>query len=72
MDENFFERAEELARAEIEAGIARARRRASTPSGFDGFCDCGNEIPSKRVELGYYRCLECQTKLEKTRRLFGI
>lgn len=66
MDENFLERADELNRSEIEAGIARARnRQAVRPADFDGTCTCGDDIDKARVALGYYRCVRCQTRLEK-------
>lgn len=67
MDENFLERADELNRSEIEAGIARARNNGgrARPADFDGTCTCGDEIPEARVALGYYRCVRCQSLLEK-------
>jgi RNA polymerase-binding transcription factor DksA len=64
MNEKFLEQAEELSRAEVDNAIARARFQESKPIDFDGACSCGNEIPDARVQLGYYRCLECQTALE--------
>lgn len=71
MDEFYLERAEQLARAEIEAGIANARKRSNPPPGFDGSCECGLEIPAKRIELGYYRCTDCQNSLEIKGRQYG-
>ena len=65
MDENFLEQAEANNRSEIEAGIKRAQARQLKPSNFDGSCDCGELIPEKRIELGYYRCFYCQDRLEK-------
>ena len=68
MDEKFIECAERLMEEQLRAGIERAQIRASPPPGFDGFCNCGSEIPKKRVELGYYRCLACQVKTERMQR----
>ena len=64
MDERFIEQAERLAEAQVRDGIERAQTRNGPPPGFDGTCDCGTDIPQKRVELGYYRCLDCQRKTE--------
>lgn len=68
MDERYMEFAERLAEAQVRAGIERAQMRMGPPPGFDGMCDCGAVIPQKRVELGYYRCLDCQTKTERLTR----
>jgi RNA polymerase-binding transcription factor DksA len=68
MDEDFVERAEALARAEVQAGIERARSRMAQPPGFDGTCECGQEIHKQRILLGYYRCLDCQSHNEKRAR----
>lgn len=65
MDENFIETADSLMRASIDAGVERARTQQSKPAGFDGSCSCGEEINPRRVALGYYRCLGCQTQAEK-------
>lgn len=65
MDENFVEQAERLAESEIQAGIARARIKDTPPPDFDGDCACGEAIPPERVGLGYYRCIRCQTLLER-------
>lgn len=65
MDENFLEQAEANIQSEIDAGIKRAQARSPKPSNFDGTCDCGEAIPEKRIELGYYRCFYCQDRLEK-------
>lgn len=68
MSERFLEQAEELARAEVDAAVARARTPQQRPIDFDGTCECGNEIPEKRVSLGYYRCVECQRLTEERAR----
>lgn len=65
MDEKFLEQASDLANAEVLKGIAKARVVEAPPPGFSGVCACGDEIPEKRIALGYYRCVECQTSLEK-------
>lgn len=68
MDENFLERAEEITEANLRARIALAGVRRTEPAGFDGHCNCGDEIPAERVALRYYRCITCQQKLEAKNR----
>ena len=68
MDEDFVERAGNLAESEVLNGIARARFRTPPPPGFDGECDCGEQIDPRRVALGYYVCFLCQERKEKGRR----
>lgn len=68
MDERYLEQAERLAEAQVRDGIERAQMRMGPPPGFDGTCNCGSDIPQRRIELGYYRCLECQAKREKMAR----
>lgn len=65
MDENFVITAEKNVKAEILAGIERARVRTTKPTNFAGTCECGNEVPAQRVALGYYRCIGCQSSIEK-------
>jgi len=64
MDENLLVGAERLAEAAISEGIAKCRQKEQAPSQFDGTCECGEEIPEKRVALGYFRCLGCQMLIE--------
>jgi len=57
----------------IETCTADALRRGlgkSAPEShpdFNGFdcVECGNEIPSERLDWGKVRCVECQERLEK-------
>lgn len=70
MDEKYMEQAEQLALAEINRGIELARKREPTPPGFDGTCNCGDEIPETRIRLGYHRCVTCQSRNEKQGRQF--
>ena len=70
MDEKYLEQAERLAESEVRAGIERAQKRTCPPPGFDGTCECGSEIPKPRVELGYYRCTDCQSFNEKRAKQF--
>lgn len=65
MDETFVDAAEKSANASILAGIERARHKEAAPPGFDGECVCGNDIPTARVALGYYRCISCQSLMER-------
>jgi RNA polymerase-binding transcription factor DksA len=71
MDEKFLVGAEELQSAVVQHGIEKCRTKEATPSGFDGACGCGEEIPSGRVALGYFRCLTCQTNIERAARQRG-
>ena len=69
MDENFLENAEELTRSMTERAIQACRNAVSEPpKDFDGNCGCGNSVPAARAALGYYRCIECQSSLEKRQR----
>lgn len=68
MDEKFLEMADALSRVEIEAGIDRARQRAPKPVNFAGNCECGDEVPKGRQDLGLFNCVACQTALEARRK----
>jgi hypothetical protein len=70
MDEKYLEYAEEHATAQVQCGIENARKRAGPPPGFDGTCSCGDSINPARVNLGYYRCLYCQTQQERLGRQY--
>jgi RNA polymerase-binding transcription factor DksA len=48
----------------IERGIHNARKINPRPKGFDGYCECGQEIPVERVAAGYYNCVPCQERIE--------
>jgi hypothetical protein len=65
MDENFLEVAEASTQHKIEIALDRARIRQTKPLGFDGICTCGETIQEERIQLGYYRCLCCQSQLER-------
>lgn len=69
MDEKFLEHADDLIRTMTEKAIEAARQRDPMPDDFDGHCDCGNSIPDQRVALGYYRCIDCQSSLEKAAKM---
>lgn len=64
MDEKFLEMAGQLSADEVTAGLQTARIRKPKPEGFDGTCECGEKIPSERVELGFYNCVPCQESSE--------
>jgi len=66
MDEKYLEMAEQVSAAEVTAGLARARILQIKPEGFDGNCECGQEIQSGRIALGYFNCVRCQEKEERT------
>ncbi|MBK6906409.1 MAG: hypothetical protein IPH08_04580 [Rhodocyclaceae bacterium] len=57
-----------------EDSIAEARRRSApeTHPDFDGtHCvRCDVAIPKARLHLGKVRCVDCQTVLERTSRLY--
>lgn len=71
MDEVDFERAERLARAEIESGINAVRNVARPPSNWDrATCtECGDDVEAGRLKIGLHRCLACQRELELKQRL---
>ncbi len=73
MEERQLEMADELTNAERVAGI-EASRRALAPQvseDFDGeHCiDCGVEIPKQRLAMGRIRCTDCESKVERMRKL---
>lgn len=71
MDEVDFERAERLARAEIESGINEIRNRSIAPKDWDRqtCTQCGEDIDAGRAILGRHTCLLCQRELELKQRL---
>lgn len=63
------DRADELQAAIVNAGEQRARRACRGAAG-DGICeDCGEPIPSARLEAWPHarRCVECQEIQERAR-----
>lgn len=65
MDEYLLVGAEKLAAEAIQAGIEKCRTKEGPPPGFDGSCECGEDVDPRRIALGYYRCLDCQTRIER-------
>jgi hypothetical protein len=68
MDENEFEHAERLAAAQVERGLALARKsRGTPPVGWDGrtCAECGEDVAPQRLTLGYFVCVECRTLKER-------
>jgi RNA polymerase-binding transcription factor DksA len=62
---------------ERQARLEEHRRRVEKqPSDWDRLhCyeeDCEVEIPQIRLDYGFFRCVDCQTKLEKARKLKGF
>ncbi len=57
-----FDQASEIEQTFREAAIQAARVTEPTPKDFDGkTCyDCSNDIPLGRLNLGKFRCVECQ------------
>lgn len=70
MDENYAERAAEVSTAMVAEGIRRVRQQKPPPEGFAGDCECGEPVLPRRVELGFYNCVDCQAALERRRKLF--
>lgn len=71
MDEKYLEMAGDSERSAIDAGIARVRSVVEVrPKDFDGTCECGEIIPQPRVTLGHFKCVECQSALERRGRHF--
>lgn len=69
MEENLFEMAERLERAQREYLIQQASARTLPESHphFDGaHCvECDMPIPRARLDLGKIRCVPCQTTKER-------
>jgi len=70
MDEKILEQAGDFADGQVAEGIARLRKKPPRPDDFDGFCQCGAEIPEARVALELYNCVGCQTALERRSKLY--
>jgi hypothetical protein len=72
VDEKDFEIAAQLEQLERDSAINKARQSARilpAPPDFDGTCDCGTEIPPKRIAMGYFRCVDCAFEGELKTRL---
>lgn len=64
MSNQDIERAEEHQQFLLQQKIAT--ERAKVPVGIGPTeCDCGNEIPVKRRELGYHSCVTCAQTQER-------
>lgn len=72
MDEKYYEMAERLSTATIEAGINHIRKSVqSRPVHFVGQCTCGEDVPQARIDAGYYNCVDCQSATETQRKQHG-
>lgn len=68
MDESFLEAAERAAVTALEEARKKLRPPAR-PESFNGSCsECEESVPEQRVQLGYYRCVHCQTTIERKKR----
>ena len=68
MDEKYFEVAESLSARAVEEAVRRIRNsKQERPMNFAGECSCGEQVPEARIALGYYRCVTCQSRLERRR-----
>lgn len=66
MNERFIEQAEALQLKVVEEAIRRAKQKRAPPPGFDGSCpECSELVPIKRIELGFYNCVDCQALKEQ-------
>lgn len=69
MDEWMFERAEQLAQADRDEALRRARAAAGAEShpNFDGkrCVECEDDIPAARIALGKVRCVWCQGRRDR-------
>ena len=68
-----FDQASEVEQGFRDAAIAAARFNESKPKEFDGenCYDCGLEIPTARLALGKFRCVDCQSNKERKDKLNG-
>ena len=72
MDEKFYEMAERLSTATIEAGINHIRMSVqSRPEHFVGQCTCGEDVPQARIDAGYYNWVDCQSTKERQGKQHG-
>ncbi len=60
--------------AVLERRHAEAQRRAAffaacSSGEFDGFCECGEDVPQARRDLFYMTCIRCATKAEQLQKL---
>jgi RNA polymerase-binding transcription factor DksA len=78
MSERLQESSEALVDLQVEWGVALTRARAShkqcDESQFADWdrehCwDCEISIPAPRLAMGRVRCVECQTKIEKSKQM---
>lgn len=69
--ERYFETAACLEEQHRQAALEQHQRQLRVqrpPAGFNmeaPECVCGMPIPRARVALGYYNCVDCQTRIEK-------
>lgn len=71
MDEKYVEQAGDLSISMIEEGIAKARLKQIRPTDFEGFCNCGAEVPVERIDGGYFNCIHCQSAFERRGKFFA-
>lgn len=62
--ERLIERDAELADQLHNARIAAIRAKVPTGPGSPFCVDCGNDIPSKRMQAGHTLCVPCKTAIE--------
>ncbi len=64
MNESDIERAEQHQQWLLQKAIEK--RRSKVPVGIGPEeCECGNNIPVKRRELGYHTCIQCAQTQER-------
>ena len=64
MDEKQLEVAEAHYERLRELRIEKERAKVPTGIGPEE-CDCGDLIPLKRRQMGYRKCVECATRMER-------
>lgn len=67
MDEKFVELADAIQEAAIEAARARVtNQKQARPDDYEGDCtECGEEVPERRIALGFFNCVPCQERKER-------
>jgi len=66
VDERQFERAAQLAQAELETALMHHAERAIELARADGFCiDCDEIVEPERQVHSMARCIFCQRKFEE-------
>jgi RNA polymerase-binding transcription factor DksA len=73
VDESQLEHAALLEQWVRDSAIAAVRKKEIRiePTGFDGTCECGEDIDPRRIDAGYYNCIDCAEYQEEQQARFA-